>query len=688
MLLIVYQQLQLRISRTHSSIEEDIRATYFLLRSAIVTRDAELFSTLTSEADDQWLEEQTQLLERGWILDRPLMGLFVLDDPPDIKEINISDDRRSAQVVVEDRYRVGDAELAQELVVLQRTDTFRWDKGWLWAPPPDDYWGKRINHSSSDQQLTVEYPDRDSDLVLRLISDLEILFNELCNTEAYVDCSSVYPFQLELSQDTGRFLELSEHFSKNGSAVEADIDRTYGLSIVLPAPTLIGLPISDSGYQALLRTYGIHLASALLSAAGKYECCDSVEEFNAARQVFLSDHDLLVWPDLEPEPLPPSFQLASSSVDVMCSSGFDSGAARYRYDPISGHWVLLGRHPGDGIVRSAPGGNGYVVQESQPSGDGIITRLLFYEGEKERVLFNRILSPRVAEGFVWAVDENSDTLITRIPNENLGLANYITSDLICEMHECQTTEIELQGYPLWSPDDENLIVRGYRMFWLHTGVGHQTIAQQSFGQAPFWIDDETFGYVRSNTGVRWEVAYSSILSDSHQIAFNSNDSEALLPDEQKPARVSIALIMPAREHEDQWWVIAIAQPYREAKEIVNIYKYDMVDKILELVSGSVALNGVNLSDDGVILAGRIFNDEANSWHYEIFGLSEGLLGTVYLGENGTQSNKPTSDWSSDGRTLMVLESGQLTFFGLESGEKHVVLPPQPGCYQSTWVTGP
>ncbi|HET6446097.1 MAG TPA: hypothetical protein VFI27_16130 [candidate division Zixibacteria bacterium] len=83
------------------------------------------------------------------------------------------------------------------------------------------------------------------------------------------------------------------------------------------------------------------------------------------------------------------------------------------------------------------------------------------------------------------------------------------------------------------------------MFWIRTGENYQTKTNQDFGQAPFWINDDTFGYVRLEGGTRWEVVFATLGQDSRETAFEPSDLEAQLPEEQRLTRLSIALVEPA-----------------------------------------------------------------------------------------------------------------------------------------------
>lgn len=113
----------------------------------------------------------------------------------------------------------------------------------------------------------------------------------------------------------------------------------------------------------------------------------------------MAEFGLHAWRTPEEEPLDTSFQANGYSVDVFCSDGFDKGASRYRFNPKSGAWSLLGRHVEYRISKVAQCGNGYLVQESQSNSDGMFTWIVSYESESEKVLFEILRSPRFAVRF-------------------------------------------------------------------------------------------------------------------------------------------------------------------------------------------------------------------------------------------------------------------------------------------------
>jgi hypothetical protein len=64
----------------------------------------------------------------------------------------------------------------------------------------------------------------------------------------------------------------------------------------LPAPSLIGIPTDEAGYQALFRSYAKHLVTAALVARVDWQCCERELLFDALADWELSRLDLATWP--------------------------------------------------------------------------------------------------------------------------------------------------------------------------------------------------------------------------------------------------------------------------------------------------------------------------------------------------------------------------------------------------------
>ena len=81
--------------------------------------------------------------------------------------------------------------------------------------------------------------------------------------------------------------------------------------VTLPAPTLLGQPVDEDSYQALLRGYGAHLAILLADRYVDPACCGTESRVRAATRSMLVDLDLMDWPpapeqlDVEPAGEPP-----------------------------------------------------------------------------------------------------------------------------------------------------------------------------------------------------------------------------------------------------------------------------------------------------------------------------------------------------------------------------------------------
>ena len=64
----------------------------------------------------------------------------------------------------------------------------------------------------------------------------------------------------------------------------------------MPAPTLVGLPLDDAGYQALFRGYASQLVTALISRFVDYDCCRQLPFYQALVDYQLNQLSLKPWP--------------------------------------------------------------------------------------------------------------------------------------------------------------------------------------------------------------------------------------------------------------------------------------------------------------------------------------------------------------------------------------------------------
>ncbi|MCA9943701.1 MAG: PD40 domain-containing protein, partial [Anaerolineales bacterium] len=170
-------------------------------------------------------------------------------------------------------------------VTLQQTAVYRrGDTRWLLAPPLEEFWGewqtKRIDN------FTYAYPLRDEKILSQLTNDLHDLLDEICPALPEVNCKPEKTVHIRFSSDPESLLEAADPASLYQS----------NLRLEWPTPTLVGLPIDDEGYQALLFAYEAKLVAALISDSLAYECCEHAPVFQAIMNYQLSELGLAEWP--------------------------------------------------------------------------------------------------------------------------------------------------------------------------------------------------------------------------------------------------------------------------------------------------------------------------------------------------------------------------------------------------------
>lgn len=683
---IIYLPFKQRIERSQKAREVEILSTYSLLRNAVARNDEELFVSLLDDSNKRWFEIQQNLFDIKWNFGGRFLGDYAHQQGFNVNEVILSPDLTSAEVVSEEHYGIREANGSTKVGQFYRSDFFHKDGGWQWSRPMDDYWGERVQISSSSAHLVMDLPARDGEVGARLLEDLDELIVRLCYRESALRCPDDLILQLKLSDDSAAILELGEEIYNSGYGVDRLHKSADGYTMNLPAPSLVGIPSAEAGYQVLLRSYSRHVTAALATSFVDSECCESEAYYYASLRAYVDNDGLLAPITAVDEKINQDFPAVEYDVEVMCSNGFYQGVSRHRLDMANGLWRRMTQSPDNATMMAEPSGNGIFVQESVADVDGVSISINWFDDDEGFVVIERLFSPRFANRFAWSVAEKENLLIVRVPDEDLALDTYYTYDVSsCDVFNCTPMAVELQGYPIWSPDGSQLIVRGYRRLWLITGDELQEEMPLGEGQSPFWIDNDTFGYIRGIGVSQWEAVIFDIQEDDDRRAFIESDLEDALPSEERPARMTVAIIIPDGAKGNRWWVVAIGRQYRELKEKAYIFEYNMTDDRLALVTSSEGLNGIDFSLAGHFLAGRSYDETENKWTYAIYDLGKGQIGNLDLNSEGMKLQRPTSDWSPDGRWLLAMERDILYLYNQQSDLGHAVKAPQQGCFQAAWV---
>ncbi|MBK9052120.1 MAG: hypothetical protein IPL78_14790 [Chloroflexi bacterium] len=293
---VLYLRLQQQVQTATATAQEDLLAAHQLSQQAAATNDLDLFRSNLSRRDPEWADTQRALILAGLFLDRSAFGLRWWGET----ELNLTDaaatptlpitvtfspDLLSAELVYEQEYLLVESDSVSQTVRLQQTAVYRRGGGrWLRADPLPEFWGAL--HTAERAHLTLTYSQRDEPIAPRLADDLNSELERLCTTLPSLNCPPDLHLEMRLTRDPASFFSL----------VTLEDTLMADDEIILPAPTLIGLPVDETGYELLLNGYAAHLVAAAITQLIPYECCHHGYYYHAFMDKQLSQLGLRAWP--------------------------------------------------------------------------------------------------------------------------------------------------------------------------------------------------------------------------------------------------------------------------------------------------------------------------------------------------------------------------------------------------------
>lgn len=281
---IVIRQLNQRVGSVNDLLIADIRASHATIEQAATSRDVDLFMTQLSGRSDAWATAQEQLIAGGRFLDRSDFGLTPLGHPAE-PAVELAPDLLSAVVTTARPYAIQIGGGLTETVTLQQTAVYRpGPRRWLLAPPDPAFWG--ANQQASTRYLTLNYPERDAALAAQLLRYLDTQVAGLCANEPDLICPPDLHITVELVSDP----------SSLANATTAAVLARDTAGLMLPTPTLVGLPADAAAAAALSRGYAAPVVTAALQQATGYTCCKRSQMVQTVIDYYLAEKQLRPWP--------------------------------------------------------------------------------------------------------------------------------------------------------------------------------------------------------------------------------------------------------------------------------------------------------------------------------------------------------------------------------------------------------
>lgn len=268
----------------------EIEASYATILDANARQDRELFSTFLSGSDPDWVAAQQMLAADGLLLDRSAFGLTLAVDPAasgGAPAIILSPDLLSAELTRPISYTVAIGNALTETVVLEQTAVFRLGEDrWLYAPPAADFWGETL--TDNGRYLTISYPERDTTLGRRLARELDAKLVEYCAAPQiqFGGCPEDFEVAVVLSTHPRALVH------------STDVLGRWQLSdpILLPAPSLAGVPADEAAYRAMFRGYASQIVAAVAGDLAGWRCCDGGLYYSTLLDAQLRKLGLQPWP--------------------------------------------------------------------------------------------------------------------------------------------------------------------------------------------------------------------------------------------------------------------------------------------------------------------------------------------------------------------------------------------------------
>lgn len=767
-----YGQLQQRVAAATAAVTEDIRASYRLHYQAAAWRDDELFRTLIGGSNRSWRQTQRALLVQGLLYDRWPLGLRPQAAEPDVLTVSLSSDLRQAELQATQRYTVAREGGAQETVTLRHTVTYRRGRNrWLVTPPPPDFWGEW--QVADGRFLTLVYPQRDEEIAQRLLADLETAWIKSCYTLPGVECARDLRLLVRLNTDPEALLTVAD----------ATVMLSGRPNLTLPAPTLVGLPVDETGYQALLRGYAAHVITAILIESAGWSCCHQGLFQQALLDYQLSQLGLRPWPltpavyrempgqaivglgglnrfwsepPLRPlsghawqqvyalvqfilhvkpdisaasmqrhlltagsyfrwlqqyEPLgalgnraqqrewlrfiqaqigpqSPPLSLPEQDIQLLCRSPLSRTIATlYRYDLATATWTSELVDRPFLFMAPLPHDDGVILQEREARWDH--SQLLIWRDGGESNASPQSLRDRG----LFRIDTEADNLLLYTFKFRERQVAYSLLDLAgCDEGDCR--RYELMGAPVRSPDGNRTLLAGNDgILWLGDEQGQNGV-EVGRGIAPFWLDNETYGYahlVGSLTRPPAEIVAVSVITGEVSVLLRLADLQAATPADINFDQLTIHAIARSPADASRLFIAMVpAQDEGVIEEVgALIFDYDRqtgaASLLLRLDYHLGLFNPLLFSPDGHWLVVQSFARPKTAWQLHLYGIATGethVLTSSYI------FAFPGFDWSADGQWLLRVEGGFLHVLAPAYNYEQMIVHDFPGCNFAAWINKP
>lgn len=288
---LAWRTVQQRAQATEERVKADVLSIHELARRAADAGDDELYLSLLPPQIEAWKATQQTLLREDLLYTgaAQLYDLVPLRSPVPTTEVTVDPSLSRATVFSHQTFAFTRTAGVDQAVTLRQAQTYSLEEGaWRVAPPPPDFWSTQILlHGNA---LSLQYPERDEAVALRLMSQLERLIPEMCSLSG-LQCPPDFHLTVRLVSDPAALAGAT-----TPQAFIGDLNVRGDAEIALPAPSLVGQPLDNTGEALVVRAYAARTIAPLISRLSGYECCARGLIARAIVERQLYHLDLRPWP--------------------------------------------------------------------------------------------------------------------------------------------------------------------------------------------------------------------------------------------------------------------------------------------------------------------------------------------------------------------------------------------------------
>lgn len=652
---IFYWQQVRRIQQQEEAIEEDVAASYRLWHNAIAAGDTELFLFQLSNQDAQWQSAQRDLFLKDRLLDRPELGLRRVKKNvgADNVDVSLSADWQSAIVTAEYAYEAVDEPASAAPLRLQQTHFYRRNgERWLLSPGDDAFWGPQEREQF--EAVTIVFPRRDAETARRIGRDLARDLRRICDSiaENGPTCPPSLHITVRFERDPRLLISLRDSFTP--------VFRSG--DYVLPAPTLVGVAEDETTYELLYEGY----TSRILHAVGQN--------------------------------VSPPIPLPEESLQLLCFPAEGRALRLFRFEPATGAWTA---EPGNRAYRflmPGPDGDGVIVQALTRGAEATRLRLYWRRDGREQLIYDEEMRDQIRRPAGWSGSEHPHLLLQGFGSAAVSAQHRWVNLEDCDEDGCNV--VDLSGYTVWSPDGQHTLVLDEQSLWRGDALGQPQLPL-GVALSPFWLDNETYGYVRYDREAgapSMQIAASKVGDDLPQIVMPVARLASLV-DETNPPLLFINYVAVNPAHKDQLLLSATTvgastSKYHIFSARLSTGEAQLLQQFERLPSGYPSLltpagyPPFRLSPDGRWLMTTLLESRSpTTWSFRLYDLQQDRPVTVNTYYPEYPAQFPFYDWTPDGRWLAIVEDGFLRLIAPGHDYQKLVTHEMANCLFATWVEG-